>query len=141
MSIGRIMRYAAVGILGLAGVASAHGTEQHGSMAHDAQMQKLHAMMPMFSVASAQLETALEKKDAAAADKEAGKILAAVPDLKKSKPHRNVKLKKGFVKLATQLEEQTVTVRDLAQKGDFPAAQDAFKKLEATCGQCHDKYR
>ncbi|GFO70808.1 hypothetical protein GMLC_43870 [Geomonas limicola] len=139
--IGRIMTCAALGVVALGGIAAAHGTGEHGGMSHDPQMQKLHAMMPMFSESSAQLETALAKGDQAAADHEAGRILAAIPDLKKSRPHRNVKLKKGFVKLAGQLGEQTTQVRDLARKGEFPAARAAFQKLEATCGECHEKYR
>lgn len=138
---GRFLAGAAVGVVALGGVAAAHGTGAHGDMAHDPQMQKLHAMMPMFSMASAELETALAKGDAAAADKESGRILAAIPDLKKSRPHRNVKQKKGLVKLAQQLEDQTTEVRGLARKGDFAAAREAFRKLEATCGECHDRYR
>ncbi|GFO58384.1 hypothetical protein GMST_07090 [Geomonas silvestris] len=130
-----------MGVVALGGVAAAHGTGAHGGMEHDPQMRKLHAMMPMFSMASAELETALEKGDAAAADKESGKILAAIPDLKVSRPHRNVKQKKGFVKLAKQLEDRATEVRGLSQKGDFAAARPAFRKLEATCGECHDRYR
>src|SRR6266567_3292574 len=84
--------------------ASAHGKDSHGGTI-DAQMKKLHAMMPMFSVASADLESALEKGDAPAAETEAGKILAAIPDLKKSKPHKNVKQRKKFVELATSLDK------------------------------------
>jgi len=139
--IGRVVAGAALGVVGLVGVAAAHGTGGHGAMAHDPQMQKLHAMMPMFSMASATLETALEKGDAGAAETEAGRIIAAIPDLKKSRPHRNAKQKKGFVKLAGQLGEQAGEVRDLARKGEFAAARAAFKNLEATCGQCHDRYR
>jgi len=40
--------------------ASAHGKDTHGGTV-DAQMKKLHAMMPVFSVALAELESALEK--------------------------------------------------------------------------------
>lgn len=138
---GRFLAGAAWGVVALGGVAAAHGTGAHGDMAHDPQMRKLHAMMPMFSMASAELETALEKGDAAAADRESGKILAAIPDLKKSRPHRNVKQKKGFVTLAQQLEARASEVRGLARKGDFAAARETFRKLEATCGECHERYR
>ena len=56
-----------LGALAFSGVAFAHGTEKHGrSAAADAQMKKLHDMMPMFSVASAGLEAALRAQRARA---------------------------------------------------------------------------
>ncbi len=131
----------ALGPLNMYGQALAHGTEEHGKMAMDAQMKKLHAMMPMFSVASAQLETALEKGDAPAAETEAGKILAAIPDLKKSKPHKNVKQRKKFVELATSLDKSVTATNDLVQKEDFAGAKVAFKKVEEACAACHVKFR
>jgi soluble cytochrome b562 len=131
----------ALGPLTMYGQAFAHGTEEHGKMTMDAQMKKLHAMMPMFSVASAQLETALEKSDAPAAKTEASKIIAAIPDLKKSKPHKNVKQGKKFVELATSLDKSVASTSDLAQKGDFAGAKVAFKKVEETCAACHAKFR
>jgi hypothetical protein len=42
-----------LGLLTMYGPALAHGTEEHGKMVMGAQMMKLHAMMPMFSMASA----------------------------------------------------------------------------------------
>ena len=120
--------------------ASAHGKDSHGGTI-DAQMKKLHAMMPVFSVASAELESALEKGDAAAAKAQADKILAAVPDLKKSKPHKNIKQRKKFVGLATTLEKTTTITVDLAKKGDLVGAKTAFKKVEATCAACHAMFR
>jgi soluble cytochrome b562 len=131
----------ATGLLTMNGQALAHGTEEHGKMAMDAQMKKLHAMMPTFSTASAQLETALDKSDAPAAETEAGKILAAIPDLKKSKPHRNVKQRKKFVELAASLDKSVTLTKDLAQKGDFDGAKAAFKKVEEACAACHAKFR
>ena len=63
------------------GQASAHGTEKHGKpKAAAAQMKKLHDMMPMFSVATAKLESALDKGDAATVETEAGRILDALRD-------------------------------------------------------------
>jgi hypothetical protein len=54
--------------LTFSGIAFAHGTEMHSKMVPaDAQMKKLHAIMPMFSVASAKLESAIEKGDTAEA--------------------------------------------------------------------------
>ncbi|GAC1472485.1 MAG: hypothetical protein PVSMB11_08170 [Desulfuromonadaceae bacterium] len=129
------------GLLALYGFAFAHGTEKHGKTAPDnSQMMKLHAMMPMFSQASAGLETALEKGEVAAADTEAKKILAAIPDLKKSKPHKNIKQRKEFVELATDLENSVTTTADLAKKGDLAGANAAFKKVEEVCAACHAKF-
>ncbi|GFE58909.1 hypothetical protein AOG1_27890 [Geobacter sp. AOG1] len=126
----------------LSGLAFAHGTGKHGkTAATDTQMQKMHAMMPMFSVTSARLEAALENGDVAVVETEAGKIKAAIPDLKKSKPHKNVKQRKKFVKLAATLEETVTATVDLAKKGDIAAAKTAFKKAEEICAACHAKFR
>ena len=44
----------------------AHGTEKHDNMVPvDSQMKKLHAIMPMFSLACANMETAIEKGEIA----------------------------------------------------------------------------
>jgi len=121
---------------------SAHGTEKHGKMAvTDTRMRKLHDMMPMFSAASAGLESALEKGDAVAARTQADRILTAVPDLKKSKPHKNVKQLKKYVQLATKLEETVTFTVDLANKGDIAGAKNAFKRVETACAACHAKFR
>lgn len=120
--------------------ASAHGRDPRGGRV-DEQMKKLHAIMPMFSVASAELESALEKGDAGAATASAGKILAAVPDLKKSKPHKNIKQHKKFVELAARLEKSVISTVDLIHKNDLSGARAAFKKVEEVCAACHAKFR
>ena len=120
----------------------AHGTEKHGKTAPSAaQMKKLHGMMPMFSVASAKLEAALDKGDVATVEVEAGKIMAVLPDLKKSKPHKNIKQRKKFVALATDLEKTISTTVDLAKKGDLAGAKSAFKMVEEVCAACHASFR
>jgi soluble cytochrome b562 len=119
---------------------AAHGNNPHGKHI-DAQMKNLHAMMPVFSAASAELESALEKGDAGTAKVQAARILTAVPDLKKSNPHKNIKQRKKFVELATNLEDSLTTTVDLAQKGDFVGAKAAFKKVEEICAACHAKFR
>jgi len=130
------------GLLTLHGVAYAHGTEKHGKMIPvDAQMKKLHAMMPMFSVASAELESALEKGDKAAAKTQADKILAVVPDLKKSRPHKNLKQQKKFVEYATNLDESLTSMVDSLKKDDLSGAKTAFKKVEEICVACHATFR
>jgi cytochrome c556 len=121
-------------------VAHAHGKDPHGGHV-DAHMKKLHAMMPMFSLASAELESAIEKGDAAEAKVQADRILASVPDLKKSKPHKNVNQREKFVELATNLDKAVTSVADLAKRGDFAGAKAVFKKVETACVACHAKFR
>lgn len=131
-------------VIGLAcsDVVFAHGTEKHDKhAAADAQMKKLHAIMPMFSLVSAELEKAIEKRDTATVELEAGKILRAIPELKKSKPHKNVNQHKKFVELATSLELALTSTKVMAEKGDFTGARKAFEKVEETCATCHTKFR
>ena len=118
---------------------SAHGKEPRAGTI-DEQMKTLHAMMPMFSVASAELESALEKGDAAAAKSHADKMLAAVPDLKKCRPHKNVKQRKQFVELATNFEKAVTSTSELISKGDLSGPKASFKKVEAMCAACHAKF-
>lgn len=132
----------ALGLPTLQGAVFAHGTEMHGKSTQSAaQMKKLHAMMPMFSAASARLEAALDKGDVGAVEAEAGKILAATPDLKKSRPHKNIKQRKKFVELAADFEKAVASTLDLAKKGDIAGAKTAFKKAEKLCASCHAKFR
>lgn len=128
------------GLLFITPKASAHGKDPRGGTV-DAQMKKFHAMMPMFSIASAELETAIEKGNAAAALVQAYNIKAAIPDLKKSKPHKNTKQRKKFVELATNFDEAVATTVDLIKKDDFSGAKAAFKKIEEACATCHAKFR
>lgn len=129
-----------MGLLTFQGVASAKVKEPRGGHA-DAQMKKFHAMMPMFSVALANLETALGKADVAAVEAETGKILAAIPDLKKSKPHKNIKQRKKFVELAADLEKTVTSTLDMAKNKNIDGAKNAFKKVEEICAACHAKFR
>ncbi len=104
-------------------------------------MKKMHHMMPRFSAAAASLEAALAKEDLTAAEAEANKILSALPDLEKSKPHKNLKEGPRFVELAKKEKLAVATTMDIAKKGDFAAALAAFKKAEAVCAECHAKFR
>jgi soluble cytochrome b562 len=128
-----------IGTSVLWGVAFAHAREKHEPA--DAQMKKLHAIMPMFSMALAQMETALESGSIADVEAQGSKILAAIPDLKKSKPHKNIKQRKRFVELATVLDKSIVSTVALAKKGDIASAKAAFKQIEKTCAECHANYR
>ena len=107
----------------------------------DAQMKKLHDMMPVFSVALAECESALVKGDTVAAKASADRILAATSDLKKCKPHKNVKQHKKFVELATNFEKSISSTVDLINKDDLSGAKAAFKKVEEVCASCHAKFR
>lgn len=120
--------------------ALAHGKDPRGGTV-DAQMKKLHAMMPVFSIASAELEAALDKGDTIAAKVSAEKIMAPIPDLKRSKPHKNVKQRKIFVELASNFDTATTSTVDLIKNEDFTGAKTAFKKVEEVCAACHTKFR
>ncbi len=119
---------------------SAHGKDPRGGTA-DAQMKKLHDMMPVFSVASAECESALDKGDMAAAKGPANRILAATSDLKKCKPHKNVKQHKKFLELATSFEKTVTSTADFINNDDLPGAKTAFKKVEEACAACHSRFR
>lgn len=124
------------------GGAFAHEGEKHEKTHKtDAQMQKLHDMMPTYAVALAKLEGALEKGDPAAVEAEGGKLLATTPDLKKAKPHKNLKQLKTFRRIAAGFENDVKETVELAKKGDFVKAKSAFKKAEAKCAECHAKFR
>lgn len=126
----------------LYGVAFAHEAEMHGEIEKaDMQMHKLHAMMPIFAVAAAKLKLALEKEDVMAVTTEAGKILVALPDLKKSQPHKNIDQREKFVEFAANLEKTVTTTVSLAKKGDLAGARTAFKRAEETCAACHAVFR
>lgn len=120
--------------------AYAHGTDPRGGHV-DAQMKKLHAIMPMFSLASAELESAIDKGDAIAAKVQADKILAAVPDLIKSTPHKNKKQISAFRSIAARFSDDVVSCRGLVEKADFREARTAFIALEKRCTECHAKFR
>lgn len=124
------------------GGAFAHEGEKHEKKQKtNAVMQKLHDMMPMYGMALANVEAALEKKDSVAVETEAGKMLATTPDLKKAKPHKNLKQLKTFRSIASGFESDLKETVALAKKGDFTKAKDAFKKAEAKCAECHAKFR
>lgn len=130
-----------LGLFAISGLAFAHGTEKHDKMLADPQMKKLHAMMPMFSITTAKIEAAIEKGDVTSVEVEAGKIVAALPDLKKSKPHKNINQKKKFVEMVTKLETAVNLTVSLAKKGDFTGANTTFKQVEEACAACHAKFR
>lgn len=125
----------------LQGGAFAHEGEKHGTKHQDAQMDKFHKMMPMYAQVRAKINGALKKGDAATVESEAGKILATIPDLKKSKPHKNLKRIDTFRKIADAFGTEVTATAALAKKGDIAGATAAFKKVEEKCDECHSKFR
>ena len=123
------------------GGALAHEGEMHEAHKDDPYMQKLHDMMPKYAIASTKLETALEKKDVAAVEAEAGKMLATVSQLKKSKPHKNLSQLKTYRSIAASFERDLKETVELAKKGDFAKSYTTFKNVEAKCAECHAKFR
>lgn len=122
--------------------AFAHEVEKHGrGHKAGAQMQKLHDMMPVYAQAQAKFTEALKKGDAKTVETETGKILATTADLKKAKPHKNLKELQTFKGMAIAFEEDVKTTAALAKKGDFEGAKAAFKKAEEKCTECHTKFR
>lgn len=81
------------------------------------------------------------RKNIVAVEAEAGKLLKSVPDLKKSKPHKNIKQRKKICRTGTNLEMAVNHTVSLAQKSDFAGAKVAFKKVEEACAACHTKFR
>ena len=126
----------------LQGGAFASEVEKRGSkQKEDAQMQKLHDMMPIYAIALAKMKGALEKEDPKAVAEEAGKILVTVADLKKGKPHKNLKQLKTFRSIAAGLESDLNEIVNLAKKEDFTKAKTVFKKADEKCTECHEKFR
>ena len=131
-----------IGLLISTSTATAHGTEKHSKMnAADDRMKKLHSMMPMFSRSAANLESALGRGDAASAEAEAGKMLAAIPDLKKARPHKNSNKRKKFVEMTGNLEVAVKETVDFAKRGDFPGARTSFRQVDGACAACHYMFR
>lgn len=120
----------------------AHEGEKHPKgHKEDVQMMKLHAIMPMYAQAQLRVNAALDKRDAATVGSESGKILASMPDLKKAKPHKNLKEIKIMRKLASAFEGDVKATKALAKKGDWAGAKAAFAKAEKRCDECHAKFR
>ena len=124
------------------GTANSHAADKHEHGMHaDSQMRKLHAMMPMFSVASGKMELALERNDRATVEAEANRILAAIPDLKKSRQHKNPGQHKKYVELASQLESTVKVTVQHFRNGDTVRAKASFAAVTKACSACHARFR
>ncbi len=132
---------ACVGLLTQSAAFAHEGQNHLKAHKEDAQMEKLHKMMPMYSQAQAKISEALEKGDSATVESETGKILATTPDLKKSKPHKNLKEVKTMRKIASAFERDIKNTAVLVKKRDFTGAKGAFAKAQKRCNECHVKFR
>lgn len=127
-------------LLFMQGVSFAHDGEMH--MEHtDAQMARLHEIMPQYAAGQATINTALDRGDVATVVKETSYMLSTTEDLKKSKPHKKVDRIKDFRRVAGDFEKDIRATRDLARKGDLEAAKKSFSNAERRCIVCHQKFR
>ena len=99
-----------------------HGREEHGKHHNDAQMAKLHKMMPRYGKAQVSMNAALESGDLKVIAKETAYLLSTTADLKKSKPHKNRSELDEFRKIAAGFEQDVKKTADSAKKGDLAGA-------------------
>jgi soluble cytochrome b562 len=66
---------------------------------------------------------------------------AGIPELKKTKPHKNDKQLADFKSLASKLSEDITKVGLLAERGSFASARLAYKDMEARCTEYHSRFR
>ncbi len=129
-------------VLLIQGWAFADEGENHAkSHKEDAQMDKLHKMMPMYAQVQANINEALLNGDAATIKKETEKILTTITDLKNAKPHKNIKQIAAFRKIASAFAGDVKKTAVLAKTGDFGGAKDAFQFAQMRCDECHKKFR
>lgn len=142
MRLKRVAAIAGCAVLLIQRVAFAHEGMNHDEMHQaDAQMQKLHHIMPLYAQAQAKINEALTNKDKAAIGSETGKILATISDLKTAKPHKNLKEIKTFRKMASAFAGDVKKTALLAKSGDLDGARDAFQRAQKRCEECHEKFR
>lgn len=122
------------------GQAKPHQAAQ-GKHHTDAQMAKLHKMMPKYAKAQARINAALGKGDLKAIAKETAYLLSTTADLKKSKPHRHHADQAEFRRLAASFEQDVKSTAELAGKGDREGAKAAFANAQKSCDACHLKFR
>jgi hypothetical protein len=124
------------------GLVFAYEGEDHQQMHKvNGTMARLHKIMPMYAQAQARINAALEKRDAAMVEKETGKILATITDLKKAKPHKNLQELRAMRRIASAFEEDVRKTALLIKKRDFSGAAVAFENAQRHCNECHVKFR
>lgn len=125
-------------VSGVAFAAAGHG---HGKHQMDAQMAKLHKMMPRYGAAQVSINAALDDGDLKTVARETAYLLSTTSDLKKSKPHKNIKELAEFRKIAAGFERDVRKSAEAAKKGDAAGAKEAFAGAEKACDACHAKFR
>lgn len=128
-----------LGFLSLAVMSLAHGQKDHDDS--HTQMHKLHSIMPIFSDASGKMDSAIEKGDVTEINMQANRILKTVPDLIKTKPHKNHKQIAEYRATAGKLRDDISRVVSFANKGDFASAQRAYRDVQKRCTSCHAAFR
>lgn len=123
------------------GAALAAEGHAHGKHHVDAQMAKLHEMMPKYSESEANIDAALEKGDAATVARETKYLLSTAADLKKAKPHKRRKELKEFRRIADEFEKDVRATAESAGKGDLEGARKSFAEARKKCDACHAKFR
>lgn len=139
----KVLTMVAGALLLMSGASLASEEHGHGHGKHhtDAQMAKLHKMMPKYLKARVQIKAALEKGDLKAVGKETSYLISTMPDLKKSKPHKNLTELEEFKQIAARFEQDVANTADFAKKGDREAAREAFSAAEKRCDECHKLFR
>lgn len=118
-----------------------HGGMEHDGMHMDESMARQHRMMAMYAQSQAKINESLQKQDAVTVEAETRKILATIPDLKKTRPHKNVKVRKEIIRIAAAFERDLKATVVNLNKRDFIGARKAFNRAEGKCSACHAKFR
>lgn len=137
----KILAVTAGALLLVSAAAQAREEQQHGKHHAEAQMAKLHKMMPRYAKAQALIEKSLDRGDLKTVAKQADYLLSTTPDLKKSKPHKNVAQLEEFQKIAAEFEVEVNKVTKSAKAGDIAGARAAFASAKDRCNSCHTKFR
>lgn len=130
-----------ISVLAIAGAAFAHEGKAHGKGKADAQMAKMHKMMPRYATSETAINAALEKGDAATVAKETDYLLTTTAELKKAKPHKKVKELKDFQRIAESFENDIKLTGELARKGEVQGAKAAFTNAQKWCSACHAEFK
>jgi len=117
------------------------GGKQHGKHRQDAQMARLHKMMPRYARAQVSIDSALRRGDRLAIAKETAYLLSTTADLKQSKPHKNPGGVEEFKEIAAGFELDVKLTADSAKRGDLAGAKAAFASARKQCDACHKRFR
>jgi cytochrome c556 len=128
-------------LLCLAAAVFAHEGMEHGGKRMGEAMARQHRLMAMYARTAAEIDESLKKGDAAAVEAGTRKILVSIPELKRMRPHKNLKERNAFPKIAAAFAADIKAVAANVKKGDFPGAMESFRSAEGKCNECHAKFR